>query len=93
MKSIFLLIIITFFTPLSFLSAREETVVCIHGFLNTYRTMYSLKKVLRQDFCVYSWSYESRGKTLGESGAQLVVALQQIAQQRPGIPILFLGAS
>jgi len=89
MKSIFLLIIITFFTPLSFLSAREETVVCIHGFLNTYRTMYSLKKVLRQDFCVYSWSYESRGKTLGESGAQLVVALQQIAQQRPGIPIYF----
>ncbi len=70
------------------------TVVGIHGFMVTSRTMLPLRKALRAEgFNVYLWNYPSRARTCQEHACHLVRYLQFVAAQRPGEPIHFVAHS
>ena len=76
------------------LKASAETVVCLHGFMTTYRSMFTIKKALTGGgFTVYNWDYPSRQCTIEQHACNLVPVLQQLAAHNPGEPIDFIAHS
>ncbi|MFZ0566178.1 MAG: alpha/beta hydrolase [Chlamydiales bacterium] len=73
---------------------NEESVVCIHGFMTSARSMYPLKQALKDtEYSIYLWSYPSRRKTIEGSAQLLVCFLQDIACRKPGRTINFITHS
>jgi hypothetical protein len=76
------------------LQARGDTVVAIHGFLTTSKSMRPVRKALvRCGQTVCLWDYPSRELFIQEHGCNLVLLLQQIASNSPGAPIHFVTHS
>lgn len=76
------------------LQAQEESVVCIHGFMTTHRSMKPVKQALKETCLdVYLWEYPSRRQTFQENACLLISFLQKIAHYRPGAPIHFVTHS
>lgn len=74
--------------------SNEGTVVAIHGFMLSSRSMVRLRNVLRcAKFDVCLWEYASRAKTIECHGDCLVTTLNQIACAKPGEPIHFVTHS
>lgn len=75
-------------------NGMEHTVVCIHGFMTTHRSMQPIEKSLRcMGFRVWNWDYPSRARTIEEHACELVEYLKEIARCHPGEPILFVTHS
>jgi len=76
------------------ISANEGTVVCIHGFMTTFRSMRPIEQSLKSiGFRVCSWDYPSRRRTIAQHACNLIPYLQQIACCHPGEPIDFVTHS
>lgn len=73
----------------SFLIA--ETVVTVHGFMNSNISMKLIGKQLPNDWQILNWEYPSRNKTIFEHGQDLVIELQKIRKKNE--PIHFVGHS
>lgn len=72
----------------------EETVVCIHGFFRSFRSMAPVAKIIRKaGFRPFLWDYPSRRKTIEEHTEDLVTVLRAIADQNPSKPIHFVTHS
>lgn len=77
-----------------FLTAQEGTIVCIHGFMTTARSMKPIERTLkRTGFKTYSWEFPSRQRTIQEHACYLVQFLQEIACNCPEEPINFVTHS
>lgn len=88
MKKIVLLFI--FLIQLSILEAGQGSVVCLHGFLRSYKCMIPLGNTLkREGLNVYLWDYQSRKATIDQHASNLVEVLNAIAHKHPGEPIHF----
>lgn len=71
-----------------------EFLVCIHGFMRTYRVMSRIEKAFEKSgWEVLNWDYPSRDKRIEEHAEDLVVILNEIACERPGEPIHFVTHS
>lgn len=74
--------------------AFEGSVVCVHGFIRSYRSMIPMGYALEHEgFEVYLWDYQSRKESIEGHAAHLVLVLQSIAKQHPGAPIHFVTHS
>lgn len=74
--------------------SQKESVVCVHAFLRSYRSLKPMGHVLeRENYDVFIWNYETRKFTLEQHAEHLVRLLKQIAQAKPGIPINFVTHS
>lgn len=74
--------------------AHEGSVVFIHGFFMTYRSMVPIKRSLENlSLDLYLWDYRSRNDTVAENAEQLVCFLQKIAACAPDAPIHFVTHS
>lgn len=72
----------------------HPTVVVIHGFMSSHRSMKRIGYFLRCAGAeVYLWDYPSRKRTIREHGCHLVDLLNQIAKEKPGCPIYFVTHS
>jgi hypothetical protein len=91
MKKVFIIIFLCLcMTPLF----GGESVVCIHGFMVTPRSMRMVSRFLQCGGAdTYVWGYPSRKRILQEHGCHLVCFLQQLAAQNPGKPINFVAHS
>lgn len=97
-----ILILLILFVSAGYLSANEHSmqqsnhgsVVCLHGFLRSYKSMipvgYSLKP---HGLRIYLWDYQSRKTTIEKHADHLVELLLTIAEERPGEPIHFVTHS
>jgi len=73
---------------------HADTVVGIHGFLGSWRTMKPIKHCLENSgYCVYLWEYPSRKRCFQDHAINLVCRLQEIAYSSPGEPIHFVAHS
>ncbi len=73
---------------------KDESVVCIHGFLESSWNMHFMAKNLkRSGWKVFNWNYESRNKKIEEHSQDLVRELQKIASKHPNKPIHFVAHS
>ncbi|MCH9608765.1 MAG: hypothetical protein S4CHLAM45_06770 [Chlamydiales bacterium] len=76
------------------LEAADASVVCVHGFIRSYRSMIPMGNALKDEgFDVYLWDYPSRRETIEGHAANLVVLLNEIAAKNPGKPIHFVTHS
>ncbi len=72
----------------------DETVVCVHGFMRTSKSMSRIAASLEKEgWAVERWSYPSRHKYIEEHAQDLVERLNQIVMERPGKPISFVTHS
>ena len=79
---------------LGVLSADHGSVVCIHGFTRSYRSMLPMgNKLENEGFEVYLWDYQSRKETIETHAENLVDVLRTIALKKPGEPIHFVTHS
>ncbi len=77
-----------------FHSIQADSVVCIHGFIRSYRCMIPMGNALENEgFHVFLWDYPSRQNTIEGHAATLVHILQDIAKKYPGEPIHFVTHS
>jgi hypothetical protein len=73
---------------------QADTVVGIHGFLSTTRSLKSVEETLMcAGFNVCLWEYKSTKKLIEEHACDLVILLQRIACDCPGMPIHFVTHS
>jgi pimeloyl-ACP methyl ester carboxylesterase len=73
---------------------KADSVVCIHGFIRSYRSMIPMGNALEKEgLNVYLWDYQSRSLTIEEHAANLVQVLKAIAVERPGESIHFVTHS
>ncbi|MBS0623460.1 MAG: alpha/beta fold hydrolase [Verrucomicrobia bacterium] len=94
MKKIILFIFVLLGLNHLTLNAAEGSVVCIHGFIRSYRCMIPMGNMLdNEGFEVYLWDYQSRKNTIQGHAENLVKLLNTIAQQKPGQPIHFVTHS
>jgi pimeloyl-ACP methyl ester carboxylesterase len=94
MRWVFLTIIF-FQSALSYCaSTKDDTVVCIHGFLGHPSTMHFLKKGFQKNgWEVVNWKYPSRDKTIQEHAQVLVESMQEWAASKPLQPLHFVAHS
>lgn len=86
-------IALIFLVFLSFAHA-DESVVLIHGFLRSKRSMKRVQRVLKAEgYRTLNYDYPSRNKTIKEHGADLAIALKEEAAKSPGDPIHFITHS
>ncbi len=92
MKKALLLLVLVF--QLIAFEARGDTVVGIHGFISTWRSMKPIQCSLEAcGFDVCLWDYPSRRRCIQEHARNLIPVLQQIACSNPGRPIHFVTHS
>lgn len=89
-KIIFFLV----FTSSILATQKDESVVCIHGFMGAKWNMGFLQKNLKEDgWEVFIWDYPSRDKIIEDHGKDLVKYLKTLAKQKPGKAIHFVTHS
>lgn len=75
-------------------SQQKESIVCVHAFLRSYKSMKPIANALeKEDYDVFIWNYETRKFTLEEHAEHLNRLLRKIAETKPGIPINFVTHS
>ncbi|EPP35696.1 alpha/beta hydrolase family protein [Chlamydia ibidis] len=75
-------------------SQQKESVVCVHAFLRSYRSLKPIGHVLEKDnYDVFIWNYETRKFTLERHAEHLNKLLKRIAELKPGVPINFVTHS
>ncbi|WP_213318420.1 esterase/lipase family protein [Chlamydiifrater volucris] len=75
-------------------SLQKESVVCVHAFLRSYKSLKPISHSLEKDgYDVFIWNYETRKFTLQKHAEHLVRLLKKIAEIKPGIPINFVTHS
>ncbi|WP_201457141.1 triacylglycerol lipase [Chlamydia sp. 17-3921] len=75
-------------------SQQKESVVCVHAFLRSYRSLKPLGHVLeKENYDVFIWNYETRKFTLERHAEHLLRLLKKIAELKPGVPINFVTHS
>lgn len=93
----FLFKIVTFFLfliPSIFAISKEESVVCIHGFMGASWNMHFLEKKLRKDgWDTINWHYPSRDRFIEEHAKELVSYLISLVDRKPKTPIHFVAHS
>lgn len=87
----FALMLIILFLPCS--AIYGVTVVGIHGFLVTNRTMVPVVNTLKSNFSVCLFEYRSRQYTIQEIAKDLNQFLCTLAAKKPGEPIYFVTHS
>lgn len=76
------------------LNAQIRNVVCIHGFMTTFRSMKPIENSLKCiGFRIWNWDYPSERRTIEQHACALVEYLEQIACSYPGEPIYFVTHS
>ena len=91
MRKRILILLLTFFILLPGFLAAQSTVVCIHGFLRSYKSMRPIARSLhRTGFNICFWDYPSRKYSIHEHGEHLLTLLQKKAKENPGEPIHFV---
>lgn len=88
--------LLLFFTILFTWSAslQADSVVCIHGFIRSYRCMLPMGNALEDaGFHVFLWDYPTRQNTIEGHANNLVSILKEIAKKYPGEPIHFVSHS
>lgn len=98
MKRFLIIIVLLLQTQFNYLFSQEQSVkgsvVCVHGFFRSFKSMLPLGNSLkREGLKVYLWEYESRKKTIERHAADLVGLLKEIAAEKPGEPIYFVTHS
>jgi len=89
-----LLLILVLIINYTYLQANEGSVVCIHGFIRSYKCMIPMGNTLENEgFDVYLWDYCSRRNTIEGHADHLVALLNVIAKNKPGQPIHFVTHS
>jgi len=79
---------------MSCLWANGQSVVCLHGFFRSYKCLIPMSNTLRgEGLDVYLWDYQSRKKTIEQHAEDLVLLLNKIAAEKPGVPIHFVTHS
>ena len=74
-----------------FSAEKDETVVCIHGFMGGQWSMrYIEKKLTRDGWDVVNWEYPSRQAFIRDHASHLVEELQSVVKQKPGKPVNFV---
>ncbi len=90
----FVLLILFISLQISTLDASEGSVVCVHGFIRSYKCMLPMGNTLEKEgLDVYLWDYPTRRHTIQEHADNLVEVLNQIALKNPGKPIHFVTHS
>ncbi|WP_213357778.1 esterase/lipase family protein [Chlamydiifrater phoenicopteri] len=75
-------------------SQQKESVVCVHAFLRSYKSLKPISHSLEKDgYEVFIWNYETRKFTLQKHAEHLVRLLKKIAEMKPGVPINFVTHS
>lgn len=75
-------------------SQQKESVVCVHAFLRSYRSLKPIGKTLeKENYDVFIWNYETRKFTLERHAEHLIRLLKKIAELKPGVPINFVTHS
>lgn len=75
-------------------SAEENVLVCIHGFMRSKSNMSLIASSFQKEgWTVYVWGYPSRLKTIEEHGEDLLKMLQFLAMKHPRQPISFVTHS
>lgn len=75
-------------------TASSGSVVCLHGFFRSYKSMIPLGHALKsQGLVVYLWDYQSRRTTIEGHAENLIELLKNIAAAKPGEPIHFVTHS
>ncbi|MCB1118017.1 MAG: alpha/beta fold hydrolase [Chlamydiia bacterium] len=73
---------------------RDETVVCLHGFMRNHWSMGRIENFMTNEgFRVYNHNYPSRDKEIEAHGYDLTLILRSIASNHPGRPIHFITHS
>jgi pimeloyl-ACP methyl ester carboxylesterase len=93
-KILYLTILVNaMFVTLTF-SDEVETVVLVHGFMQSKIHMAPVNYSLQKDgWTTVNWSYPSKDKYIEEHGKDLALQLQKIAEQNPNQPIHFVTHS
>ncbi len=75
-------------------SQQKESVICVHAFLRSYRSLKPIGNVLeKENYDVFIWNYETRKFTLEQHADHLVKLIKKIAELKPGVPINFVTHS
>lgn len=89
-KYFFLFFLLNFSSVL----AAKEAVVCLHGFLRSYRCMIPMGDYLNKSgFSVYLIDYPTRRATIREHGHKLAEILGRVVKENPEQPIHFVTHS
>lgn len=76
------------------LTVKEDSLVCIHGFLGAkWNMLYIAASFASEGWDVTNWGYHSREKTIEAHSEDLIRELQSIAAERPYKPIHFIAHS
>lgn len=82
------------FEGLKEMSQQKESVVCVHAFLRSYKSLKPIANTLeKENYDVFIWNYETRKFTLEEHANHLNKLLRKIAETKPGVPINFVTHS
>jgi pimeloyl-ACP methyl ester carboxylesterase len=76
------------------LSVKDDSLVCIHGFLGAkWNMLYIAASFGSEGWDVTNWGYKSREKTIEAHAEDLVRELKWLAAERPHKPIHFIAHS
>ena len=80
--------------PLYPKAPKNETIVCLHGFLRTKWSMARITKFMQKEgYRVVNHGYPTRDKTIEDHGADLIDVLAELSKKFPGQPIHFVTHS
>lgn len=80
--------------PLYPKAPKNETVVCLHGFLRTKWSMARITKYMQKEgYRVLNHGYPTRDKKIEEHGDDLIHVLDELSKKFPGQPIHFVTHS
>ncbi len=75
-------------------STQKESVICIHAFLRSYRSLKPIGNLLeKENYDIFIWNYETRKFTLEKHADHLISLIKKIAELKPGVPINFVTHS
>ncbi len=93
-KRLFLFAITMSTSFLHSITIKEDSLVCIHGFLGAkWNMLFIAASFASEGWNVTNWGYQSREKTIEEHALDLVNELQILAYERPNQPIHFVAHS
>ena len=73
---------------------KNETIVCLHGFLRTKWSMARITKFMQKEgYRVVNHGYPTREKKIEEHGEDLIQLLDELSKKFPGEPIHFVTHS
>ena len=73
---------------------KNETVICVHGFLGAPWNMFFLEKNLKKHgWSIINWKYSSRDKTIKQHGHDLALQVKKVHSINPNKKISFVAHS